>query len=654
MIDVKAVPGCSAPASRGSRRIASQPTGRAPGGASPRSREGEAGFALMFVLLLAMAVAALAIGASMVQSNTTLISRYQSQNSVLETVADAGLEQARAEINANDSLYPDSGYDTLENNARVYDASGNQIPDVHRSIWVGPTGITTGQYGVFGSIVVEATDSHGNQVVRRQEIRQESFAKYAYFTDIEPSNIAFGSGDQIFGPVHSNDFIKIYSTGATFWNHVTTAKTVQGAQYGNFPQGYTENAPPIAMPKTAQLSKLKVQAQAGHTYFSGDNNGQLGQATTRIEFMAIDLNGDGKVTGDDEGFIRVYQSSNAGWVVADMPETCSYYGCTPESTLQHSLNCGHYHNPGTANDSFVVAANHTTSSSGGGTSYHGGWGGRSGRGGGSSGGSGGTSSSGDTWQDAVTDTAGSRCYLGGSDTLSNGFLATDSLGGWVAWGGPSYTLPVSRSDHSYLIPLNRTYNPDFKGVIFVDGNVAISGTVRGNVTLAATGNIVIADDVKYATDPGAGTCNDLLGLFAGNDVVVADNTLNSPIQGTGSYYYTYDDTKDEFIQAVVLALNQFTVENFSSGSSSAEPCEGTSRGRGCLYLTGGIIQKTRGAVGLESGQGYLKRYSYDACAATAPPPYFPTTGHFTRGVYYEVNPSNFSVANLFQSLTPSS
>jgi len=302
---------------------AARPAPRRADPAPPEARTGEEGFALLFVLLLAMAVAALAIGATMVQSNTTLISRYQSQNSVLETVADAGLEEARSEVNANDSLYPDSGYDTLENDARVYDASGNQIPDVRRSIWVGPTGITTGQYGVFGSIVVEATDSHGNKVVRRQEIRQESFAKYAYFTDIEPSNIAFGSGDQIFGPVHSNDYIKIYASGATFWNHVTTSKTVQGAQYGDFPQGYTENAPTIPMPKTADLDKLRQQAQTGHTYFSGDNNGALGQATTRVEFLAIDLNGDGKVNGKNEGFIRVYQSSDPGWVVADMPETCS-------------------------------------------------------------------------------------------------------------------------------------------------------------------------------------------------------------------------------------------------------------------------------------------------------------------------------------------
>ncbi|HKK08804.1 MAG TPA: hypothetical protein VKA44_07970, partial [Gemmatimonadota bacterium] len=347
-------------------------------------RAGEEGFALLFVLLLSMAVAALAIGATMVQSNTTLITRYQTQNSELETVADAGLEEARSELNANDSLYPDSGYKALETDARVYDAGGNQIPNVRRSTWVGPIGNTTGQYGVFGSIVVKATDSHGNQVVRRQEIRQESFSKYAYFTDIEPSNIAFGSGDEIDGPVHSNDYIKIYASGATFKSHVTTSKTVQGGQYADFESGYTEHAPPIDMPKTADLDKLRTQAQTGHTYFNGDNTGALGQATTRIEFTALDLNGDGDSTDANEGFIRVYQSDDAAYVVADMPETCSWYGCSPASDLQNSYNCGHYHNPGTANDTFVVAADHSGSSSGGGGGW-GGWGGSWGGGGSSSG-----------------------------------------------------------------------------------------------------------------------------------------------------------------------------------------------------------------------------------------------------------------------------
>ena len=74
--------------------------------------------------------------------------------------------------------------------------------------------MTFGQYGVFGSIVSIAQDPQGNRVIRRGEVFQESFSKYAYFTTIEGS-IVFANGDQIQGPVHSNDNITINSSGAT-------------------------------------------------------------------------------------------------------------------------------------------------------------------------------------------------------------------------------------------------------------------------------------------------------------------------------------------------------------------------------------------------------------------------------------------------------
>jgi len=77
-----------------------------------------------------------------------------------------------------------------------------------------------------------------------------------------------------------------------------------------------------------------------------------------------------------------------------------------------------------------------------------------------------------------------------------------------------------------------------------------------------------------------------------------------------------------------------------------------SNGRGCLYLTGGIIQQQRGAVGLSDGTGFTKRYSYDKCALYNPPPYFPTTGRYTDNRYYEVDPSGFNITALYHSLTP--
>jgi hypothetical protein len=145
----------------------------------------------------------------------------------------------------------------------------------------------------------------------------------------------------------------------------------------------------------------------------------------------------------------------------------------------------------------------------------------------------------------------------------------------------------------------------------------------------------------------------MLGVFSGTDVVIADNLINNPIPPTsGGTARTWDDTGDEFVQGVVLALSNFTVENYDLGTKTAEPCGTSSWGRGCLYLTGGVIQQQRGPVGTGGGTGNMKRYSYDACAATNPPPYFPTTGHFAAGHYYEIEPTGFNIATYWPLLVP--
>jgi hypothetical protein len=216
------------------------------------------------------------------------------------------------------------------------------------------------------------------------------------------------------------------------------------------------------------------------------------------------------------------------------------------------------------------------------------------------------------------------------------------------------TIPASlsgRADYAYLFPMSHTYNPNFKGVIHVTGDVAVSGTVRGRVTIAATGNLFIADDLKYAIAAAKGDCSDsdMVGLFTGGDVIVADNALNTPQQlVTSGPYVPLDDSNTGLeLQGVILALDVFTVQNYDSGPTNANACGTVAWGRGCLFLTGGVIQQTRGPVGQSDGSGFLKRYSYDVCAAKRPPPYFPTTGRFSRSQYFQIDPVGFSVGGFF-------
>ena len=205
-----------------------------------------------------------------------------------------------------------------------------------------------------------------------------------------------------------------------------------------------------------------------------------------------------------------------------------------------------------------------------------------------------------TW--ALTNGSGFRCYLGGSDILNDSIPGTAVhgrfLGGVTSANAtgtharrrtratrsatgcrgqalcPRASLPRGcgrgnvPGDAEYLWPINRTLNPNFKGVIFVTGKVAISGVLRGQITLAATDNIVIADDVTYATNPGlAVPCNsvnrDMLGLFSGTDIVVADNLIDNPYPAiSGGANRTWDDTPERTIHGVLLALSNFTVESW--------------------------------------------------------------------------------------------
>jgi hypothetical protein len=253
---------------------------------------------------------------------------------------------------------------------------------------------------------------------------------------------------------------------------------------------------------------------------------------------------------------------------------------------------------------------------------------------------------------SLTDNS-ARCYLGGDATLTGGFVASTANGQWLAWGGAvdARVTALKGAEAPYFHPITRALNPSFKGVIYVSGDVAISGTVRARVTVASPNDIVIADNVKQATDPSVGVCDDILGLFGAGSIVVADNLLNAPVNVSGSTWKTMRPVgnQDEVIHAVVLALNIFTVENYNAGPSTPEPCGTQAWGRGCLRLTGGIIQNTRGAVGTTGGTGNLKAYSYNACALTDPPPYFPTTGRFAKNRFYELDPVGFNVTTWFNT-----
>jgi hypothetical protein len=168
------------------------------------------------------------------------------------------------------------------------------------------------------------------------------------------------------------------------------------------------------------------------------------------------------------------------------------------------------------------------------------------------------------------------------------------------------------------------------------GDVNISGTLKGQLTIASEDDIVITGNVKYSSYPGG---SDVLGLVADNDVAVA--------HASGA-----NIADDLTIDAAIMSLNHsFYVQNWSTGGnnacSGAHPC--AVAGAHSLNINGVITQKFRGPVGTFNGStspptltsGYNKNYAYDTRLKYLSPPYFlsPTQSAWIRISYAELQPT---------------
>jgi hypothetical protein len=618
------------------------------------------GIALLTVMLVAIVGAVIAVASAMLVMSGTLIQSASERSAAVDDAALAGLEEARNRLNAKLDTVPLTGYKTVESNVAIANTNG-----VKRTSWIARIGnadslSNAGEYGVQAELVSKAVDASGNVAIRRSLISQQSFAKYAYFTDQsklwDGSILWFANGWTAQGPLHSNDSLYIY-TGtppqAIFKDVVTTAKGVYNKANGQFDKGAPQEfVAPIAMPGTADLNILKtIASSAGYTFTPSVVTGDSALVTMRIEFLAIDADGDGNTTGPNDGYFRIYQTKAASTVGLDyaMARTSAPPGSGPtpggdgvKDSILYSPNCGVTVTvagvttmPTTFAAIPVVAA---------GANYR---------------------AKMLNKQNAY-DNANAKCFLGGDPRLSatGVFAAADAGGNWLPRAAG--TVPASiaaRPDGAYLWPLGSTYNPNFRGVIFVEGRVGVSGTVRGRVTLASRGSIVVLHDLVQATNPGttSGSCkpdDDMLGMFSGDNVLWADNALGSPQQRrdnstSGSAWllprkdFDPSSSTDLQVHAVILSLKSIGTERPSPPAGLAT---GSWVNRGFVRQVGGRIQSRAGQGGTISGSanyGYTSDISFNRCALTYPPPYFPTTGRWSLSQYYEVDPLNFSPATWF-------
>lgn len=636
----------------------------------------ERGVALIFTLILAFAVAALALGAITIGSNATLVSRFHATEAGLQSAADGGLEIARDSLNRAPAILPDTGYLTLVNNQPVKDASGTAIPGYTRSVYVGRSGGraggvgSAGQYGNnLASAVAVIRNVRGAVAARRLLLTQDSWSKFAIaVNDWTNGGIAYGCDEQVQGPFHSNTGLVLQSGCTTpkvlFTGPVTVrAASVTNQPSGNWTAGLQTSAPLIKWVTVADLNRLRSFAQEadavnGDYDITGDPTLTTRTPNTRLDFVTIDVNGDGIIQWD-EGFVRVFKADD----LADTSlayVTAKQWPRRPDGGVaarndndvnQVSRNCGALRGGVLITaDSMMRALGWTNGSP--------------------------SNAQRDSVR-ALYTSASRRCYLGGDphlftarepiigDTLTPDSTVTRprTNGSWITRRlGPISDLTVRRAgDASYLIPLGRNVN--FKGIIYVNGSVAVSGRLRGRVTVAATGNIMLADDLTYQTTPGSNCTEtgDILGIFSQKSVLIQDNNVQTPFRVNNTMTGLFDDTPSAAnYNMFILTLEDWAGDN-PGWPATVNPAEGALAGqtcggapRGCVRVTGGITEGYVRQVTYNPGNGgWAERHTYDVCGATSPPPYWPTTGRYSKNRYYELDPvwlNQVSVGTLFQTL----
>jgi hypothetical protein len=212
-------------------------------------------------------------------------------------------------------------------------------------------------------------------------------------------------------------------------------------------------------------------------------------------------------------------------------------------------------------------------------------------------------------------------FFGGTDFGTSPIqlpLNAQELEAAASSGGDVYSNSIwlrFKADGSYDYGYNSSYSSgtkhlsSFNGTIMTTSgaDVHIKGTLNGEVTIYSGRHIYIEDDIVYSQPPHLHPdSNDMLGLVARKDVIVADNSANR---------------SNVEIHGAIMALNsKFYLQNYNTGLP-----------RGTLTSLGSIVQVNRGSRGVFSLvkgvatviHGYRSKTLYDNRFLHAGPPFYP-------------------------------
>ncbi len=678
-----------------------------------RARGERRGSALMLTLVFTFALGGLAISAIYMAGSSSILSKLYDRERDYRYAAEWALAVGKSRLVTDTSFtLPDSLYVQILNGAAVNDASGQPVPKVKVDLYAGVGGSSTGQYGRFVEMVAVAYDNGGARHVRRLQLQAENFARYAMFVDSWPA-ACYTTGEIVRGRAHSNQNWRSCSTapGPVYTDTVSAVSSHLGTGQFVSTGHKVSGAPVIPFPTVSKLSWMPGYAAAGNlsftpAAFSGSGGG------SRMEFVAVDLDGDGALTGPAEGYFRVFDAyattdtneTRGGWA-GNTTEVDNILASGTATNLMYQRviknQCGRNYvmdlqGTGVRDDTvFVPVAVHDT------TNARHKWflaELKAQNFGGSQANARAQASLAQSTAGIVTllkqNGVGTRCYpagdphlmpverpgigpaapndtlrdewkRGGSDTTFTPVTKTGAWRQWTGWGGTSFfTGATDRQavEEPFLWPVHRTQNLSSQGVIYVNGDIYLSGQFRGRATLYVSGTVDFIDDLTYVTNPASlPICQNLLGIITGQNMWVSNNAINRPrrIDGTGtSNTRLLDDNQDFFLHAVTLVgvantVATFGVEDYGQGPSIGRLCTpvppySAQTSGGCINQAGGVIERRISATFSGGYTGFAENRVKDACLDVDSPPYFPLTGRYLDNEFYEIDPAQFNAMGVAQ------
>ncbi len=464
-------------------------------------------------------------------------------------------------------------------------------------------------YAATGTLKIRVTGQVGQRVRSVvANLRQQGFINFLYFTNFEVldpniytptggqtvascskyawagrstscSNIAFGNGDTINGPVHSNDTIRICA--ATFKGIVTTSNpnVVGGKRYTATDSNGT----------ACSGQSFPAQTTAGPTYASTigipATNGNL-IAETRSDLTGSTVPRPGCLYTGPTKIVYSVDGSGNGLMTVKSPNTKFTNIASPDANGNYTAGsnpsqCG---TPGTATNGLASTAGAT-----------------------------------------IPVISNNLIYVQNIPTNSadKNYTSTTTLPQTCGFDG---TNQATKTDNGVGYPIKNESAPAPSYACPYgtrNGDVFVQGTFHGQNTISSANYTYVTDDILYQ-DANA----DLLGLVSQNPIFIWNPIKYSGTCVSGSCNATallntaaYSNDYNRTIDAAMISVSDMIQVQSTYGGGA----------RGTLNVYGAIAQNYRGVVTTGSN-GYVKNYNYDQRLLYQAPPKFLSPVTTTYGV----------------------